>query len=45
MTKTKNGDEVWACEVADKTGGINISVWDDVGNLIKPGDIIWLTKG
>uniref|UniRef100_A0A8C9L3K3 OB domain-containing protein n=1 Tax=Serinus canaria TaxID=9135 RepID=A0A8C9L3K3_SERCA len=30
---------------ADKTGSINISVWDDVGNLIQPGDIIRLTKG
>lgn len=31
--------------MADKTGSINISVWDDVGNLIQPGDIIRLTKG
>ena len=44
MTKTKNGDKVWACKVADKTGGINISVWDDEAKLIQPGDTIQLTK-
>lgn len=45
VTKTKDGHEVRTCKVADKTGSINISVWDDVGNLIQPGDIIRLTKG
>ena len=44
MTKTKNGHKVCACEVADKTGSVIISVWDDVGNLIQPGDTIQLTK-
>ncbi|XP_043939667.1 SOSS complex subunit B1 [Protopterus annectens] len=45
VTKTKDGHEVRTCKVADKTGSINISVWDDVGSLIQPGDIIRLTKG
>nr|XP_033795113.1 SOSS complex subunit B1 [Geotrypetes seraphini] len=45
VTKTKDGHEVRTCRVADKTGSINISIWDDVGNLIQPGDIIRLTKG
>ncbi|XP_042310269.1 SOSS complex subunit B1 [Sceloporus undulatus] len=45
VTKTKDGHEVRTCKVADKTGSINISVWDDIGNLIQPGDIIRLTKG
>ncbi|XP_040281491.1 SOSS complex subunit B1 [Bufo bufo] len=45
VTKTKDGHEVRTCKVADKTGSINISVWDDVGKLIQPGDIIRLTKG
>ncbi|KAB0356218.1 hypothetical protein FD754_000374, partial [Muntiacus muntjak] len=45
VTKTKDGHEVRTCKVADKTGSINISVWDDVDNLIQPGDIIRLTKG
>ncbi|XP_066065240.1 SOSS complex subunit B1-like [Chamaea fasciata] len=45
VTKTKDGHEVRTCKVADKSGSINISVWDDVGHLIQPGDIIRLTKG
>ncbi|NXY75710.1 SOSB2 protein, partial [Glareola pratincola] len=31
--------------LADKTGSITISVWDEIGGLIQPGDIIRLTKG
>lgn len=34
-----------SCKVADKTGSITISVWDEIGGLIQPGDIIRLTKG
>ncbi|XP_043931141.1 SOSS complex subunit B2 isoform X2 [Protopterus annectens] len=45
VTKTKDGHEVRACKVADKTGSITISVWDEMGSLIQPGDIIRLTKG
>uniref|UniRef100_UPI00398E7AEF SOSS complex subunit B1-like isoform X2 n=1 Tax=Pristiophorus japonicus TaxID=55135 RepID=UPI00398E7AEF len=45
VTKTKDGHEVRTCKVADKTGSINISVWDDVGGLIQAGDIIRLTRG
>ncbi|XP_018100606.1 SOSS complex subunit B1-A isoform X2 [Xenopus laevis] len=45
VTKTKDGHEVRTCKVADKTGSINISVWDELGNFIQPGDIIRLSKG
>ncbi|XP_061464169.1 SOSS complex subunit B2 isoform X2 [Rhineura floridana] len=45
VTKTKDGHEVRSCKVADKTGSIIISVWDELGSLIQPGDIIRLTKG
>ncbi|XP_014809644.1 PREDICTED: SOSS complex subunit B2 [Calidris pugnax] len=45
VTKTKDGHEVRSCKVADKTGSITISVWDEIGGLIQPGDIIRLTKG
>ncbi|XP_062401647.1 SOSS complex subunit B1-B [Sardina pilchardus] len=45
VTKTKDGHEVRTCKVADKTGSISISVWDEVGGLIQTGDIIKLTKG
>ncbi|XP_003962158.1 SOSS complex subunit B2 isoform X4 [Takifugu rubripes] len=45
VTKTKDGHEVRSCKVADKTGSIAISVWDELGSLIQPGDIIKLTRG
>ncbi|NWH64338.1 SOSB2 protein, partial [Geococcyx californianus] len=45
VTKTKDGHEVRSCKVADKTGSITISVWDEIGGLIQPGDILRLTKG
>ncbi|KAK6471238.1 SOSS complex subunit B1-like isoform X1 [Huso huso] len=45
VTKTKDGHEVRTCRVADKTGSISMSVWDEVGALIQTGDIIRLTKG
>uniref|UniRef100_A0A8D0HF89 SOSS complex subunit B2 n=1 Tax=Sphenodon punctatus TaxID=8508 RepID=A0A8D0HF89_SPHPU len=45
VTKTKDGHEVRSCKVADKTGSVTISVWDEIGSLIQPGDIIRLTKG
>ncbi|CAH1248302.1 NABP2 [Branchiostoma lanceolatum] len=44
-TQTKDGHEVRSCKVADKTGSINISVWDEVGELMQSGDIIKLSKG
>ncbi|XP_069471787.1 SOSS complex subunit B2 isoform X2 [Ambystoma mexicanum] len=45
VTKTKDGHEVRSCKVADKTGSITISVWDEIGTLIQPGDIIRLVRG
>uniref|UniRef100_A0A4X2L6I4 Uncharacterized protein n=1 Tax=Vombatus ursinus TaxID=29139 RepID=A0A4X2L6I4_VOMUR len=45
VTKTKDGHEVRTCKVADKTGSINRSIQDDVGHLIRLGDIIRLMKG
>lgn len=44
-TKTKEGHEVRTCRVADKTGSINISVWDEWGQLIQSGDIIKICRG
>ncbi|XP_028393272.1 SOSS complex subunit B1-B-like [Dendronephthya gigantea] len=44
-TKTKDGHEVRSCRVADKSGCINLSVWDDYGTLMQSGDIIRLHKG
>ncbi|EHB09492.1 SOSS complex subunit B2 [Heterocephalus glaber] len=45
VTKTKDGHEVRSCKVADKRGSITISVWDEIGGLIEPGDTIPLTRG
>lgn len=42
--KTKDGNEVRSCKVADKTGSVNISIWGDYGNFIQSGDIILLTR-
>ncbi|XP_067002917.1 SOSS complex subunit B homolog [Anabrus simplex] len=44
-TVTKENREVRTCKVADATACINVSIWDDPGKLIMPGDIIRLTKG
>ena len=44
-TRTKDNHTVRSCKVADKTGCINISIWDEVGELVQPGDICRLLKG
>ena len=44
-TKTKDGHNVRSCRVADKTGSINVSVWDDFGEHLQSGDIIKFCKG
>ncbi|CDS37830.1 soss complex subunit b1 [Echinococcus multilocularis] len=43
--RIKDGNEVRTVKVADRTGCINMSVWNEKGNLISPGDIIQLTQG
>ncbi|XP_062302844.1 SOSS complex subunit B2-like isoform X2 [Osmerus eperlanus] len=45
VSKTKDGHEVRSCKVADKTGCVSMSVWDAVGGLIQPGDVLRLTRG
>lgn len=42
---TKEGHEVRSCKVADKTGSVNVSLWDEPGQLLQSGDICKLTKG
>ncbi|XP_033629192.1 SOSS complex subunit B1-A-like [Asterias rubens] len=44
-SKTKDGHEVRSCKVADKSACINMSVWDELGRIIQPGDMLKLTKG
>ena len=42
--KTKDGNEVRSCKVADKTGCINLSLWGECGNYVQPGDILSLSR-
>ncbi|XP_046391161.1 SOSS complex subunit B homolog [Ischnura elegans] len=44
-TVTKENREVRTCKVADPTACINVSLWDEPGQLLVPGDIVRLTKG
>ncbi|XP_064646527.1 SOSS complex subunit B2-like [Lineus longissimus] len=44
-TRTKDNHDVRSCKIADKTGCINISIWDEVGGLVQTGDICRLIKG
>lgn len=44
-TITKENHEVRCCKVADHTGSVRLSVWNEVGALLCPGDIIRITKG
>ncbi|CAK8685566.1 unnamed protein product [Clavelina lepadiformis] len=42
--KTKDGNEVRSCKVADKTGSVNLSIWGDYGNHVQPSDILSLSR-
>lgn len=44
-SRTKENREVRTFKVADPTACINVSIWDEPGKLLIPGDIIKLTKG
>ncbi|XP_030384335.1 SOSS complex subunit B homolog [Scaptodrosophila lebanonensis] len=44
-TLTKENREVRNFKVGDPTASINVSIWDEPGKLIAPGDIVRLTKG
>lgn len=42
---TKDGNTAHKFKVADKTGSVDLTVWNEVGEAINCGDIIRLTKG
>lgn len=44
-TVTKENRVVRTFKVGDPTACVNVSVWDEPGNLLVPGDIVRLTKG
>jgi ssDNA-binding replication factor A large subunit len=41
-TQTKDGHEVRSVRIADKTGSINLSVWNEYGAVLREGDILRL---
>ncbi|KAH8865626.1 SOSS complex subunit B1 [Schistosoma japonicum] len=45
VTRTKDGNEVRTVKVADRTGTINLSVWNENSSLIAPCDIFQLVQG
>jgi len=44
-TLTKEQHEVRTCKVADKTASINLSLWDEPGQLVQSGDICMHQSG
>ncbi|GBP36083.1 SOSS complex subunit B homolog [Eumeta japonica] len=44
-TLTKEQREVRTLRVADQTASANLSVWDEPGALLQPGDIVRITRG
>jgi len=45
VSKNSAGDTITQCLVADQSGSIIISLWDDVGDIVKTGDILQLRGG
>ncbi|XP_050075479.1 SOSS complex subunit B homolog [Anopheles maculipalpis] len=45
VTLTKENREVRTFKVADQSAAINVSIWDEPGKQLLPGDIVRLTKG
>ena len=44
-TKTKDGNDIRTVRVGDKSGSINMSVWNEQGAQMLPGDIIRFVRG
>lgn len=45
LTVTKENREVRSFKVGDPTACINVSLWDEPGKFLVPGDIVKMTKG
>ena len=39
-TQTKDGHEVRSVRIADKTGSVNLSLWNEFGAVLRDGDIL-----
>lgn len=44
-TITKVGREVRSVKVSDETGSVNMSIWDNLGKAIFPGDVFRMEEG
>jgi ssDNA-binding replication factor A large subunit len=42
--QTKDGHEIRTVRIADRSGSVNISVWNECGALLKEGDILRLNN-
>ncbi|PRP79262.1 OB fold-containing protein, nucleic acid binding [Planoprotostelium fungivorum] len=45
ITKTKDGSVMQKAQVADETASISITLWDNIGDSLQPGDICRLRNG
>ena len=43
--RTKDGNLVRTCSVADGSGMVNVSLWGDYCEAVQPGDVIELIRG
>jgi len=43
--RTKDGSTVRKCRVADRSGSVCFSLWNEQASAIEPGDILRLIKG
>ena len=41
----KGGSKIRSCRVADKSGSINFSAWDEIGESVESGEVYRLNKG
>jgi hypothetical protein len=44
-TRTKENHEIFSFKIADISASINLSIWGESGKLLRPGDIILLSRG
>jgi len=44
VSVTKDNNEVRTVKIADKTGTVNLSLWNEPGKVLQPGDIIRMSR-
>lgn len=44
-TTTKENQEVRTVKVADRSGMVNLSLWNEPGKVLQTGDIVRMTRG